>query len=57
MTHRPVKTWGVTMQLQELVDDAPGDPPVFSPARLAGVPRATKAQGSNGRARAIQVRP
>ena len=41
ITHRLVKTRGVTMQLQELVD---GDPQVFSPARLAGVLRTTKAE-------------
>ena len=43
MAHRPGRTWGVTMPLQDLVDGDPGDPPVFPPARLAGVPRTTKA--------------
>ena len=39
IAHRPVRTWGVAVKLQELVD---GDPPVFSPARIAGVLRTTK---------------
>ena len=41
ITRRLVKTQGVTMQLQELVD---GDPQVFSPARIAGVLRTTKSE-------------
>ena len=47
ITHRPAKTWGAVVQLQELVD---GDPPVFSPARIAGVLRTTKTEiaGASG---------
>lgn len=41
MTRWPVKTWGAAVRLQELVD---GDPPVFSPARIAGVLCTTKAE-------------
>ncbi len=41
MARWPLKTWGAAVRLQELVD---GDPPVFSPARIAGVLRTTKAE-------------
>ena len=62
IAHRPVRTWGVAVKLQELVD---GDPPVFSPARIAGVLRTTKtgvagasglSQGTLSRTSRVQAR-